>query len=157
MSNRENGDLTKNLTNTNTNKYKYKPGFLFSSVLFTIFSSFLSVFRRRGIQVSPCSVQGKMLLPNKLYEIHVLYRIRCLQQGDSQLESRYDLACLLRMLNMVSIVTKIDIQILCLLSQLSCLFSTELLCGRKRMRRWVEKGWKYPSAVLHMLCHLGAC
>lgn len=46
--------------------------------------------------------------------------------------------------NMVAIVTKIDIQILHLLSQLQCLFFfTELLCGRKRGRGgwWrVEKG-----------------
>lgn len=41
---------------------------------------------------------------------------------------------------MVAIVTEIDIQILHSLSQLQCLFFTELLCGRKR--GWGDGGWR---------------
>lgn len=62
------------------------------------------------------------------------------------------------MLNMVAIVTKIDIQILHLLSQLQCLFSQSCcVAGKEDETVAGGEGWRDFSAVLHMLCHLGAC
>lgn len=74
------------------------------------------------MQVSPRSLwycRDTMLLPNKLHRFSYYTE---LEQRDAQCESRYGLACLLRMPNMAAIVTKIDIQILRLLSWLQCLF-----------------------------------
>lgn len=47
----------------------------------------------------------------------------------AQCEVEYDSACLLRMLNMLTIVTKIVIQILCSLSQLFFFFFSHSCCG----------------------------
>ena len=78
--------------------------------------------REGTMQVSPRSLwycRDTMLLPNKLHRFSYYTE---LEQRDAQCESRYGLACLLRMPNMAAIVTKIDIQILRLLSWLQCLF-----------------------------------
>lgn len=62
--------------------------------------------------------------------------------------------------NTVAIVTKIDIQILHLLSQLQCLFFFSLqsccVAGKQDEMMAGGEGWRDLSAVLHMLCHLGA-
>lgn len=111
----------------------------------------LSKFRRsaspspgRCVQVSLRGSLGKKRYRLTSCTVHVFRRTGCFQQRDRQQESRYDLACLLRMPTKVAVVTKIDIQIRRSLSQLlvhGCFFFFFLfhgaeLCGRKRMRRW---------------------
>ncbi len=99
----------------------------FSDFLYTLCLHKKAVFR---YHLAVFDTAGTNVIALQAPPIHLLYRTRCFQQN-SQYESGCDLACLLRMPNMVAIVAKIDIQILHLLSQLQCLFFTELLCGRK--------------------------